>query len=584
MHPTITLSTGLAALLASAPLAQDKYWTRAYPYDYDTNFVSEPPVYDNLKSTHPGYEIVSVAPAGFKPKVGGMAFLPDGRLVLADWVEWGETNGNIHLLEGLEGAPGMARVSRIATGIWEPLGLAVADTGIYFLAQDGLWTLEKSAATGTWQKKPFAPFPTPMKAGGASFPLASGLHYFDGSFYYALGGYGNGAFPRNEGYVVRTGRRDRQHELISRGLRNPNGLGVSPRGAVFVTDNQGEWRRSSPIYHVERYRHMQWMSQGYSAFPPADSQQVPAIWVPQGEAGCSLTDMFHLDSGDYAGQFLVGDNRFGSVGRASLEQVGSVFQGAYYLFSGILDAGGIYRFARGADGSIYWGALGSDRNVHWMWETRTSGLLRMRRNGKPFFDLQNVRAVKDGFEIRFTESSSPDARLIARYKIHSWKYGAPHVGYGGPKEDFRSMTVTSALRSGDGRSVVLKVAGMAPGRVYRVTVDSSLASAGGRKLWTNKAWYTMNVLSKEVPTAVRSASAVSPENFAHVTVQGRRIGIRIQAAGEYAVEVHDARGRLLHRSRGLGAGMHEIPMDRGGLWWVKVGQGGRSMVRRLHGI
>ncbi len=589
MRSRIGVSIGSLCLWLGSHLVSaqgTQYWAGdSLLYNYDTNYVKEPPVNLNLKKTHPGYDIGYAIPDARKLRFGGMDFLPDGRMVVADWQSFNLDKGNIYILDSLEKGENAVTFTKVASEIWEPLGLVVADGEIFFLAQDGIWKLEKNTVGNGYTKKPFLAMPVPLKNGGV-FPLAYDLQYHNGSFYFTTGGYGNTHGAQGEGYVFRVSKSNpKDFEVISKGLRNPNGLGVNAAGAMFVTDNQGEYRRADPIYHVRRGKHYQYLSAGNVLPSTLDSIAEPAMWIPHGEAACSLTDMFYLDSGKYRGQFLVGDNRFGSVGRASLEQVNGVYQGAYFLFSGIDTAGGIYRFAKGQDGSIYWGALGDPQLRNWTWNGKITGMLRMQPNYKRTFDLQNVRAIKGGFVVDFTEPAEAAAALTKTYLVHSWTYGPTAPDYGGAKLDFKPMPVASATLSADSKTVMLTITGLAVGRVYRITVDSTLKSSTGLPLWTNKSWYTLNVLGNDVVGLIKPADvpAAGVSGWAWAR-QGKTLEIKIMDPGAFHLQVLDTRGRILRQENGIGPVNRTLEMPESGLWWVNVATRSGNKVEKVYGF
>ena len=108
------LVLALALESQASPLDSVQFWKGTEPYDYDHNYVWEPPVYNNLKKDHPSYNIVSAVSSAYKFVVGGMDFLPDGRMVLADWGKFGETYGSIYLLSNLEAGPSGVTVEKVA--------------------------------------------------------------------------------------------------------------------------------------------------------------------------------------------------------------------------------------------------------------------------------------------------------------------------------------------------------------------------------------------------------------------------------------------------------------------------------------
>ena len=91
-----------------------------------------------LNSVHPAFTISQARPDDFQPKVGGMDFLADGRMVVSVW----EPSGGIFLLDNLNAENhNDIKVKQIAAGLAEPLGLKVVDNEIYVLQKQELTKL-----------------------------------------------------------------------------------------------------------------------------------------------------------------------------------------------------------------------------------------------------------------------------------------------------------------------------------------------------------------------------------------------------------------------------------------------------------
>ena len=91
-----------------------------------------------LNSVHPSFTLSQARPDDFQPKVGGMDFLADGRLVVSNW----DPAGGIYLLDNLNAEdPNDIRVRQIAAGLAEPLGIKVVDNEIYVLQKQELTKL-----------------------------------------------------------------------------------------------------------------------------------------------------------------------------------------------------------------------------------------------------------------------------------------------------------------------------------------------------------------------------------------------------------------------------------------------------------
>jgi glucose/arabinose dehydrogenase len=53
------------------------------------------------------------------------------------------------------------------------------------------------------------------------------------------------------GWVLKISPDGSQMEPFASGLRSPNGIGFDAKGRLLVTDNQGDWRPTSPLYEIK---------------------------------------------------------------------------------------------------------------------------------------------------------------------------------------------------------------------------------------------------------------------------------------------------------------------------------------------
>ena len=195
---------------------------------------------------------------------------------------------------------------------------------------------------------------------------------------------------------------------------------------------------------------------------------------------------------------LIGDVTYGGLQRADLEKVNGQYQGAVFRYTQGLEAG-VNRITLGPDGAIYAGGLGAEGN--WGQEGKLKfGLQKLAPNGGNTFDIQTMRAVPGGFDLKYTQPVSPEtaAQLAERYRAEQWRY-TPTAAYGGPKIAEEQLPVRSATLSKDGRTVQLRLDGLKPGRVVHVRSPRPFASASGESLWNTEAWYTLNAMPGKQP-------------------------------------------------------------------------------------
>ena len=127
-----------------------------------------------------------------------------------------------------------------------------------------------------------------------------------------------------------TGRLDK----FAGGWRSPNGCGISTKGDMMVTDNQGSWLPSSTINHVKQgrfYGHRQ------TGFPPNWAESLPydppLAWLDHGTVRSSPGAPIYVDKGRYAGDWILGDTNGPGLQRISIDEVGGRQQGCIFWFS-----------------------------------------------------------------------------------------------------------------------------------------------------------------------------------------------------------------------------------------------------------
>ncbi len=294
------------------------------------------------------------------------------------------------------------------------------------------------------------------------------------------------------------------------GFRANNGICRGPDGALWVTDNQGDYIPTSPLYHVEQgkfYGHpssLVWDKEFMRDNPQRDplkegNDQLdamrvkPVVQFPHGiminSPGDPIFDLTGGKFGPFAGQMFVPDESGQRILRVMLEKVGGEWQGActYLHRDGGLRAGN-NRLTFSPDGT----ALYSGQTMRG-WGGPVEGLQRIVYTGQPSFEVHDINVKPDGFELTFTEPVEPTlAGDAARYLVERYYYPYSHQ-YGASQADLKKVPATQAAVSADGLKVRLKLAEMTPGRIYQLDLVG-LASKAGRPLAHPTIAYTLNRL------------------------------------------------------------------------------------------
>jgi hypothetical protein len=473
----------------------------------------------SLEGVHPGWVVEDLRPDGFVPQVGGMDFLPDGRLVLTsfkplnDGTLHAEPNGEVWLLENVIGGDrSTIKPTRIARGFFDPTGLVVVDGDIYIAHKPDITRLRDADGDGKFDTREV--FATGWVADNYHH-FTFGLIHRDGSLYGTLSTSiyfsntmkadnvvgdvvaMNGPNPKGRGGCFRIDLDTREVEFLAGGLRTPNGIGFGPGGDIFVTDNQGAWLPASKLINIRqgrfyghsngRQRSDRFPLGGYQSLYEDNGFSPPALWLPQNESNNSPTMPLLIEHGQFAGQMYIAELTMGGIRRAFLEQVKGEWQGAVFRFTQGFECG-VNRLIEGPDGFLYVGGTGSTGN--WGWRGTTSGLQRLRPTGETAFEYHSIAATPDGFKVRFTRPVESEwLGDPGNYALTQWRYD-PTPNYGGAKFDIVELGVTSATPSVDRLSVTLTVPGLKPGHVVHFRADPRDAEGGA--MWSTEAWYTLN--------------------------------------------------------------------------------------------
>ncbi|MEX0883464.1 MAG: c-type cytochrome [Cyclobacteriaceae bacterium] len=196
-----------------------------------------------LEGVHPSYDLTTIHHQDFQPRVGGLAFMPDGRLLVSTW----DKIGGVYLVDGiLEGDDSPVSVKRIAEGLSEPLGLEVVDGEIYVLQKHELTKLIDTNGDEIIDE-----YQTICDGWGVTddfHEFAFGLVHKEDHFYITLSMAMR--LMSNERKLPDRGRtlkisKDGSFERLDYGLRTPNGIGEGVDGELFVADTRGNGCRAT---------------------------------------------------------------------------------------------------------------------------------------------------------------------------------------------------------------------------------------------------------------------------------------------------------------------------------------------------
>lgn len=462
------------------------------------------------------------APEGLTLEVSGITVLDDRRVAVAI------RKGEVWILDGVyDDPPSHTTYQRFASGLHDPLGLLWHNDSFYTVQRSELTRLRDLDRDGNADE-----YLTIAKGWGVTG------HYHEYAYGPKLDGDGNLWLTLNIGLGLddqhrRRAVRDPVLEFaqgrwrgwgmkvtpggelvpVCAGMRSPSGLGANRAGDMFYTDQQGNWVGTNTLHHMRDgafFHHpeaLASMSQpgspirgitsipGGLPFPEAVKRmpqlKPPAVWLPYKKVGQSATDIMLDNSGGkfgpFGGQFFIGEFTQSSINRVFLEKVRGEYQGAAFAFrAGFASA--VLRMGQGTDGSVFvgltnrgWSSLGP----------ASYGLQRLVWTGKMPFEIQEMRARSDGFELVFTKPLQLEsAKNVQSYSINSYTY-IYHARYGSDEIQKKTLTVDNAEVSADRRRVRLRISGLRELFVHELVADG-VRSSDGEPLLHPLACYTLN--------------------------------------------------------------------------------------------
>jgi hypothetical protein len=293
-------------------------------------------------------------------------------------------------------------------------------------------------------------------------------------------------------------------------------MGINAAGDVFYTDNQGPWNGTCSLKHLkpgtfqghpggnrwydlpevktaigQRPRDPQSGSRFMTEADRIPEYMPPAVLLPYQKMGRSASGIACDTSGGKFGPFqkqmFVADQSASTVMRCFLEKVNGRYQGACFPFRRGF-ASGTLPIEFGEDGSMFaggtnrgWGSVG----------TKPYAVQRLLWTGKIPFEVHEMRAKPDGFELTFTQPA--DAKTAgdpASYKLTSYTY-IFQASYGSPEVDHTTPTITKITVADGGQSARLYVNGLQRGHVHELHMDG-IRSTTGLPLLHSVGYYTLN--------------------------------------------------------------------------------------------
>lgn len=395
----------------------------------------------------------------------GIDFLADGQEAVVCTID-----GEVYHLQGITQETGQVEWRRIATGLFQPLGIKYHRGAIYVSCRDQIAVLRD--LNGDGETDFYESFNSDHQVTEHFHEFAMGLQTDEaGNFYYAKSGrHARKSLVPQHGTLIRVSPDGRESKILANGFRAANGVCLNPDGSFIVTDQEGYWNPMNRINWVEEggfYGNM-W---GYGA--PADSSDAameqPLCWIDR-KYDRSPAELLWAETdrwGPLNGKLLNLSYGNGKIFVVMPQEVGDTRQGGMVELPVPQFPTGIMRGRfNPADGQLYTCGMSA-------WATnqmiQVGGLYRVRYTGRPLHLPIAMRALRSGVELEF--AAPLDAAFAtdpAHFTVRTWDLQRSRR-YGSERYNVQELDIESISLGKDGRTILLRIPDIEPAWVMEIT-------------------------------------------------------------------------------------------------------------------
>jgi putative heme-binding domain-containing protein len=401
-----------------------------------------------------------------RTRVTGIDFYPGGdSMAVCTW------DGDVWRVDGLKtiGQPdSVLRWSRIATGLFQPLGILVDGDRLMVSCRDQLVSL--GDANGDGEMDDYRCFNSDHQVTEHFHEFAMGLQRDkEGNFYYAKSArHALTAVVPHHGTLLRVPPSGDSTDILATGFRAANGVCLNDDGSFIVTDQEGHWNPKNRINWVRPggfYGNMF----GYHDVTDASDEAMdqPLCWITN-QFDRSPAELLWADTdrwGPLGGQLLNLSYGYGRIYVVPHEHV-SLPTGDRQPQGGMcqlpipdLPTGMIRGRFSPHDGQLYVGGMFSWAGSR---QEQEGGLFRVRYKGARVDMPVGLRAVDGGIDLTFTDPLDAAAATdVHRYQVKVWDLKRTK-NYGSEHFNERKLPISMAELTNDNKTIRIRIPDLQP--------------------------------------------------------------------------------------------------------------------------
>ncbi len=430
---------------------------------------------------------------------GGLDFFKDGkRAAISTW------SGDVWVVSGIDAKLENLSWKRVASGLFQALGLRIVDDQIFVLGRDQITRLHDLNGDGEadW-----------YECFNNDVQVTPGFHEFtydlqtdpQGNFYFAKGGPVNpggrgwGPLSEHSGCIFKVSKDGTKFEVFATGVRAPNGIGVGPNGEVTTGDNQGTWVPACYVHLVKQGDFISVTDLAHRDTAPTDyGRHIAFLPMDTDNSGGGQTWVTSDKWGPLKGTLLHTSYGKGTLLGMVWEKVGDTVQGGAWKFPLKFDSGIMRPRFNPADGQLYVVGLKG-------WQTsgaKDGAFHRVRYTGKAATVPNKLNVTAKGIRIGFTgKLDTATASDAQNYAIEQWNYqwtgayGSPEFKVSDPKLKGHDPVAIKSVKIEPSQSeVFIEIDGLQP--VMQMSIKMNVKAADGSAV-PDRIVNTINVVPKE---------------------------------------------------------------------------------------
>jgi hypothetical protein len=388
-------------------------------------------------------------------------------------------DGEVWRIEGISQSEGILKWHRIATGLFQPLGIKYHEGAIYVTCRDQLTVLRD--LNGDGETDFYESFNSDHQVTEHFHEFAMGLQVDEqGNFYYAKSArHARDSLVPQHGTLIKVSADGKTSEIIAYGFRAANGVCINPDGTFIVTDQEGHWNPMNRINWVEKggyYGNVY----GYGA-PDDKSDEAmlqPLCWVDM-KYDRSPAELLWADSdrwGPLNGSLLNLSYGYGKAFVVLIQEIGDLKQGGIVELPVPQFPTGIMRGRFSPkDGQFYLCGMSA-------WSTtqmiQVGGIYRTRYTGEPLNLPVKMEALSSGMLLTFSDDLDEEtATNIENYTINTWDLKRTKQ-YGSDRYNEKELEISKVVLQDDDKSVLIQLPDIKP--TWVMEIQYSLKDSDGK--------------------------------------------------------------------------------------------------------